>query len=102
EKYAELAVLRIDEIAEHVHVAAFMHGGDLDAGHERNARFPREPRHLAGCGQRVVVGHAHRADAGTPRHVDELGGLKQTVRSSRVKVKVDQEGSGFMVLGSWF
>jgi len=35
-------VLRIDEIAEHVHIAAFVHGRNLDAGDKAHADLARE------------------------------------------------------------
>ena len=94
EKSGELRIVPIDEVAEHVNVATVVHGGDFDAGHECDVATP-QPR--LDFGQRrdsVVIGHAHRPDAGAPREVDQHGRLEEPVGCSRVQMEIDHARRG--------
>ena len=79
EKFGERRVFAIDEVSEHVHVASLVDGGNFDARHEGDSGGRRR---AVGLGQRrggVVIGHAHRPDAGAPREIDEHRGLEEAV-----------------------
>ena len=79
EKFGERRVVAIDEVSEHVHVAAVVHGGNFDARHERDSGGRRRALDLGQRRDGVVIGHAHRPDAGAPREIDEHGGLAEAV-----------------------
>ena len=62
---------------------------DFNARHEAKARGLRRGRDLCDGRHRVVIGDAHGLDAGPPSHVDQLGGLEESVGCGRMKVKID-------------
>ena len=82
---------RVDEIAQHVHVAALFDGRDLDAVHEPHAVASRlgsrlgEPRH------RIVVGDADHRQAGCGRARDEDRRRQRAVGCGGVEMEIDQE-----------
>ena len=94
EKSGERRVVAIDEVSEHMHVATVVHGGNFDARHECDSG--RRGRGFD-FGQRrdgVVIGHAHRPDAGAPREIDEHGRLAEAIGRSRVQVEIDHARRG--------
>ena len=94
EKFGERGIVAIDEVSEHVHVTAVVDGGDFDARHECNAGCRGRAFDLGQRRDGVVIGDAHRPDAGAPREIDEHGGLEEAVRRSRVQVKIDHARRG--------
>ena len=56
-------------------------------------RRPRPPRRFVQRRDGVVIGHAHRADAGAPGHVDEHSRLAEPVGRGRMKVEIDDADS---------
>ena len=81
--------VRIDEVGQHVHVAAPVDGGDLDAGQKRHAARRRGGGRRRDTGQRVVIGHAERADARRVRAFHQRVRRQRAVRGGRVRVQVD-------------
>ena len=93
EKLRQRAIRGIEEVAEDVDVAAFVHGRDLDAVDELDADDSAAMRRAsARPGDRVVVGHAHRRDAGRGDALDELGRRQAAVRRGGVEVEIDHGG----------
>ena len=64
---ASSACAGIEEIPEHVHVDAVVHGRDLDAGDHAHAERRRRGRRAREARGRVVIGDGARADAGGRR-----------------------------------
>jgi hypothetical protein len=54
----------IDEVAKHVHIAVVAHGGDFDAGDERDARRRAGGRCGVASADSVVIGHGDHGDSG--------------------------------------
>ena len=67
---------------------------DLDAGHDADVRGPRRGGDLGNRRDRVVIGHADGGEAGGRGARHQLRRRQPAVRSSRVKVKVDQRAGG--------
>jgi hypothetical protein len=92
----------IEEVGEHVHVALLVHGGDLDAVDQRQARGVRRGAASRETGNRVVI---RDGDGGQPRGVragDERAGRQLSVRRGRVKMEVDHAdgwGRAFRLAG---
>ena len=84
----------IEEVTEHMHVSTLVHGGNFDAGHERDSRCGRRTLDLVQGRDGIVVGHAHRPDAGPPGEIDERRWFAETVRRSRVQMKIDHANRG--------
>ena len=94
EKSGERRIVALDEIPEHVNVAAVVHGGNFDARHECNSRCRGRALDFGQRRDGVVIGHAHRPDAGAPREIDQHGRLAQPVGRSRVQVEIDHARRG--------
>jgi hypothetical protein len=71
EELAQSRMLDVDEITEHVHVAARLHRGDLDAGDRLDATRAGGTGHVAAGVDGVVIGH------GDHRHAVRRGDLDQ-------------------------
>ena len=84
----QLRVLRIDEVAEDVHVAAGLDGGDFDPADGLDAARAAPRLHLGDRGGRVVIGDRHRRHAGGRGAVDELLRRAAAVGRGRMKVEV--------------
>ena len=72
EKCGQRDVGRVDEVAEDVHVAARLDGGDFDPADGFDAARPCQRLHLVDCGGRVVVGDGHHRHARRRGALDEL------------------------------
>ena len=81
---------RIEEVAEHVHVAALVDRRDLDAGNDADAGALRRRGDLGDRRDGVVIGDADGGEAGGGGARDELGRRQPPVGRRRVHVKIDQ------------
>ena len=90
EKRAQARAGRIDEIAEHVHIAPVGNRADFDPRDELDAGFARGGRRRLAAGGRVVIGDAENGKARSAGLSNELRRRQGAVGGGRVKVKVDQ------------
>lgn len=80
----------VEEISEHVDVAAAVHRADFDAWDEVNACRARGGLRLADACKRVVIGNADDGEPGGLGRADQVRRRKTAVGRGGVKVKVDQ------------
>ena len=85
----QLRVGGIDEIAEHVHVSARVHSGNLDSADGLDAVRQSRSAHLRDGRRRVVICDRHGRHPGGGGAFHELPGRAASVRRGRVKVEVD-------------
>jgi hypothetical protein len=89
QKSSEVRVLTLDEVSEHVHVPAVVHRRNFNAWDKCDPERCGRAFDLGQRRYRVMVGHAHRADAGAPCQVHQHGRIAETVGCGRMKVEVD-------------
>ena len=101
EKARQPRAFRVDEVAEDVHVAALVHGGDFDAVNEGDPRTVCSLPHLREAGDRVVVGDAHHRDPRVGDACDQVGRGEPSVRRGCVEVKIDQRDAACRALAGF-
>jgi hypothetical protein len=93
EEAAERRVVGLEEVGEHVHVAAGLDRGDLDAADRLDAARPRERPHLGHRRRGVVIGDGHDTQAGRSRAIDEGGRRQAAVGCGGMEVEIDHRAA---------
>src|SRR5205085_2421370 len=89
EPFAEDRTPGVDEVAQHVEAPGGVGDGQLDAGHQLDARAGGGRRRLGEPVDRVVVGDGQGAQAGATGKLYELRRRERAVGGGRVRVEVD-------------
>ena len=86
----ELAVVGVEEVAEHVHAAPLVARAELHAPNDLDARAARRGERLVPPRRRVVVGDRDRVEARLDGRADQLRGCLGAVADAAVRVQVDR------------
>lgn len=85
----------LDEVSQNVHVVPVVHGRNLDAIHELDARGVSGVARLRQSCNRIVVRNAHDGDTYSCHTPDQIRWREPAIGRHRVEMEIDHEVVGF-------